>query len=452
MRRYTSQLREESGMSFTSALFLLFVIGGIASWFLYLKPFFLDQKISLANQKLEFNKFSEAEAAYHELVDKVPESQRQTLRDRISQIPLAQKFIADIAPQHPGIDLQIIEAVTGKIGLIYVRYAIQNNTKSALPIRRSLFYLKSNMGKCEVALDRPQNTEVNSWQGDLLPSEKADGAICVKYILVDPNEKLFLVYNNGQIYVNTPLPMDRLSGLSSAKSFTEEWQGRKITSESKPSVPQATVKPQAQTPPEQPLPQKNPVSENIKEPSSKTIEQPKQPVQSAPIKTAPVKQNPGAYTDSQNHFSIQIPQNWQKVERNNLPNGYFARNLGFVALFKGPEWQGNFPLLIIQKFSMPMGSVQINSQVLNDMEKDIRRSLGFSGIQIKQLNSRTTLIGNIQAGEIDLTFSYQDQTFQMKSYVLEGRSGFLISYLAKSSDFNSNSNQAIQAIRSFQNI
>jgi len=441
---FHARLREESGMTFTSALFLILVIAGVAAWFLYLKPFFLDQKISLANQKFEFNKFSEAEAAYNELSANVPENQRQMVRDHISQIPLAQKFLADIAPPHPGINLHVLEAIVGKVGLIYIRYTLQNNTKSAIPIRRSLFYLKSNIGKCEVALDRPQNTEINSWQGDLMPSESVDGAICVKYILVDPNEKLFLVYNNGQIYVNTPLAMDRLSGLTSGKVFTEEWQGRKLDSAAKTQTSQNTPITQQSSPQNPASPQKT-ASPGPLQPSGSQMTGPSMPPQSIQPKTS------GRYTDTQHRFSIQIPPKWEKIERSNLPSGNFARNIGCVALFKGPEWKGAFPLLVVQKFSMPMGSVEINSQVLNDMEKDIRRSLGFSGLQIKQLNSRTSLIGNIQVGEIDLTFSYQKETFQMKSYVLEGKSGFLISYLAKGSDFNSYSNQAIQAIRSFQN-
>ena len=123
----------------------------------------------------------------------------------------------------------------------------------------------------------------------------------------------------------------------------------------------------------------------------------------------------------------------------------------FVAVFKGPEWQGNFPVMIIQKLkALYSHSLKIDSKVLNQMEKDIRTVLSYQNIKIRKLNSRETLIGNTKAAEIDLIFKYLDQSFHMKSYVLEGSTSYMLSFLALEKDFISSENQAIQSIRSFK--
>jgi len=95
-------------------------------------------------------------------------------------------------------------------------------------------------------------------------------------------------------------------------------------------------------------------------------------------------------------------------------------------------------------------SVRIDSKILYDLEKELRSLFNLHRIKIRKLSSRTTLIGNIKVGEIDLTFAFKDEAFHMKSYILEGQKGFLLSYIAAEKDFYPTENQAVQAIRSFR--
>ena len=242
----------ETGLSFMGFVFLMALIGGgIYLWIFHIEPFLFDQKFSTANLKFEFNNFVEAKKFYDALLPQAPPSMRQTLEDRINQLPLAQKHLGEPAPSNPSIDLKFVEGYIAKMGLIYIHYSIQNLSQSPIPVRRSLLYIKSNIGKCEVALDRPQNIEVNSWDGDLKPGEKAEGAVCVKYQLVDPNEQIFLVYNNGQLYANSQIPISRISGLPSISHLNGIWLGKKFD---------AIQMPAKQTPssPSAPKPYKSP--------------------------------------------------------------------------------------------------------------------------------------------------------------------------------------------------
>lgn len=453
--------RQYAGFGAVGFLVLIVAAAGLAAvWFKYIAPFMLDQKFALANQKFEFNEFEQASELYEKLLPRTPESLKQTVQDRIAQLGLAKQYLIEATAEHPGIQLQALEGMTAKIGLMYIRYAMQNNGAQPMPIRRSLFYLKSAIGKCEVALDRPQNTEVNSWTGDLAPGQRIEGAICVKYVLVDPSERLYLVYNNGKTYANAALRTSAIYGQSEKDPFHDGWQGRMIEPipvetpkkevHKKPSAPQppavasaAPAAPDQESSVAEP-PAMVPLTPAPKNPPPPVPSQVQQAVKQPPA-------IPGPYVDARFKFSLQVPNGWEKLDLSKLPAQHIARFLPYIAIFKGPDWQGRFPVLMIQKSDFPSGAVlKIDSQAVNAMEKKIRQFLQFQGVQIKQLQGRTTLLGNIQAAHIDLVFTYQKESFHMQSYVLEGSSGFILTYMAYSSDFNNYSNPAVQAIRSFR--
>ncbi|MDP8219410.1 MAG: hypothetical protein P9M03_11870, partial [Candidatus Theseobacter exili] len=159
----------------------------------------------------------------------------------------------------------------------------------------------------------------------------------------------------------------------------------------------------------------------------------------------------GYYHDSSSGFSIKLPDGWQKINTKDIPTDNFARHMSSSINFKGPEWKGQFPLLLIQKYSNPLGAgINIDSKMLHDLEKELRSIFNYSTVNLNKLSSRTTLVGNKKAGEVDVVFSYQDQTFHMKSFVMESNTGFLLSYMTREKDFNASANQAIQAIRTFR--
>ncbi len=440
----------ESGLTLVG-LSVLLVLAGIGAYiyFFHLKPFLLDQTLLKANQSFEFNHFGDAKITYEKLLKSAPTHLTQTLQDHINQIPFAEKFLADPAPENTSITLQSLEGVTGKIGLLYIRYAIQNNTAEPLPVRRSLFYIKSYIGKCEVALDRSQNKEVNSWQGDLLPGEKAEGGICVKYFIVDPNEKMFLVYNNGKSYANITFPLSQVWPQTDKNQFKDGWQGRKLEIASIPQkTPPPSITPPLSSPPETSLPQKQ-------------VTTPPPPVTTAPIKTTlvkpvseplrPLSSTPNRYLNTQYHFSIKIPAGWGKEESFKLPQEHFGRILQGIVLFKGPVWKESFPLVIVQQRNGENSiSASANAQLANDLEKEIRSMLSALGSQIKQVNAKTSVIGNMQSVEINSNFSFKNQVYQMRSYCLQNHFNLILHYLAPHSDFNMSMNQAVDLIKSFK--
>ena len=106
---------------------------------------------------------------------------------------------------------------------------------------------------------------------------------------------------------------------------------------------------------------------------------------------------------------------------------------------------------MVQKASTGMGpGTVIDSQMLNALEKEIRAIFRPSLVKLNKIDSRSTLIGNKKAGEVNIVFSFEDQRYQMKSFVIEGSAGFILSYMARAEDFNATANQAIQAIRTFR--
>lgn len=420
------------------AFFIQLAVVAICAWvwIFHLRPFVIEQKVFLANQKFEFNKFDEADLLYKELLKKIPKEQKQMIEDHIAQIPFAKKYIGDLALEDKAIQISALEAIASKIGLLFIHYEIQNNGTEPLPIRRSLFYLKSLLGKCEVALDRHQNIEVDSWNGDLMPGEKAEGGICVKYMLVNPEEKIYLVYNNGKNYVNVNIPIDRYFGQTDKNQFRDGWLGKKVKAE---KVLEPHVEPNVK--------KEGPEIQMAQKPAEQSLAAKKMDVS----KPKEQKVVPGMYRDEQNGFSIQIPQGWEKVDASRINTESFLRYVPYIAAFKGPEWKGNFPMIMIQKITFPLASsITFDSKLLNEMERDVRRSFQYQGIRIQQIRGRTILMGNTQVAEIDLTFDFQKQSFHMIGYILEGKTGFILSYIALGQDFNANSNPAVQAIRSFQ--
>ena len=232
--------RNNSGMSAAGLLFLCVIIGGAAfAWFKYLGPFFLNQKIDLANHKFEFNKFEEAKEMYQNLIPKVPEEQKQVLEDRIAQLKLAEEHLTDIAPYNNKIPFAALDVLSAKMGLLYIRLRMVNKSEKPIPVRASLFYLKSAKGKCEVALDRIQNTEVQVPNTTLKPGQEALGGICVKYLLTG-DEELYLVYNNGSLYLNSKIMPSRIFAQTDRDEFDKkpDWKGviKKGSSQGKKKV------------------------------------------------------------------------------------------------------------------------------------------------------------------------------------------------------------------------
>lgn len=425
-------------------IFLVLVGGLVYAWLYHLKPFVVDQNFLKASQKLEFNQFNEARTLFTQLLKSIPPDLKQTVQDRIEQIPLAEKHWSESAPENPFVTLQPLEGVTGKVGLLYIRYAIQNNSGQPLPIRRSLFYLKSDIGKCEIALDRPQNKEVSSLSEDLLPGEKSEGGICVKYFIVDPNEKLFLVYNNGKTYVNVIFPLSLLWVQTDKNQFQESWQGHKVS----PAIVTKKM-PAMQAPPESPKstpPAKQDVTPASKPPAPPLITA--SPSTPAPSKPKPL--NPAFYLNTEYAFSIRIPQGWQKIDRNVLPENHFGKVFQGIVLFKGQEWKGSFPLVLIQQRTQNLSLSAIGPELAASLEKEMRGLFSNLNAQVKQVNNRITLMGNLQAVEVDSVFSFGNQVFQMQSYVLAGHFDFFLHYCSTQEDFNSQMNQALELIRSFK--
>ena len=120
-------------------------------------------------------------------------------------------------------------------------------------------------------------------------------------------------------------------------------------------------------------------------------------------------------------------------------------------MFKGHEWKGRFPVLTVQRIDIGFGpGIAIDGKVLNELEKEVKKIFRHSALKLQRIQSRSTLIGNRKAGEIDIEFIFNNQLFQMKSFLLEGSTSFLLSYIAAEEDFNTSANQAVQAIRSFK--
>lgn len=461
----------KSGLSFFGLVFALIIIGAMAAtWFRIINPYLFSEKVGLANHKLEFNLFSEAKNIYEELLTKSPPEYKVMIQDRIRQIPLAEKYLVDIAPEDPRFSFGALDALTAKIGLIYIRFIMTNHGNIPVPVRRSLFYLKSATSKCEVALDRPQNSEVSVLEGDLLPGESMQGGICVKYILAG-NEVLYLVYNNGDIYLNNKISASIIWPQTDKNEFDKAgWKGSKsvLTETQNPSVanPVATQHPQQAK--KQPAirntspPSKSPLPENIKKstiaqpsvsndvPLTQTKEQTSFTNASTATKAKIKKPTPkGFYQDRQYGFSVQVPQNWKIIKSSALDSGNVIRVIPSVAIFKGPQWQDRFPALLIQKSNKAYAtSLQIGSDTLKDMESDIRRQL--HNCKIKKLISRSTLLGNTKVGEIDTTFTYQDRSYRMKSFVFEGKPGYILICLAPESDYSMSESQALSALKTFR--
>lgn len=427
--------KKESGGGIVALIFLCIIVGAVcAVWFKFVQPFFIQQKIGLADHKFEFNKFTEADDLYKQLLTKAKAGRKRMIEDRIAQIPLAQKNLVEPLPVNKTYRLIVVEGVRAKIGLLYIHFRVSNFGKKPIPIRRSLFYLKSFVGKCEVALDRPQNDEVGVWEGDLLPGEAVEGGICVKYML-SGDDNIYLAYNNGAKYVNTKIPLSSIWPQTDKEEFEKPgWKGQKLK-----SIPKEDQKP---SPPAEKVSKTAPAKKAKKK-------APKAPGK-AVVKKKPV-QRPGYYKDPRYGFQIKVPNGWKKLNTSTVSSDSYARIMPFAAAFKGPEWKGRFPLLMIQKISNPYGaSLNIDAQMLREMEKDIKRMFNRGSINMRKLSSRTTLIGNTKAAEVDLEFTYTNQRFHMKGFVLEGRSGYLLSFLAEEKDFNASSNSAIQAIRTFR--
>ena len=228
------RLNTASGLSSAGLIFVIILIVALGTtWFKVFQPYLFQQKIGLADHKFEFNKFSEAEDIYQELLPKASPEHKQLIVDRIAQLPLAKKYLVDIAPDNLSHVFGALDAQTAKMGLMYIRFKLQNLSKKPIPVRRSLFYLKSATGKSEVALDRPQNTEVGVWEGDLLPGETTEGGICVKYIITG-NDILYLVYNNGDLYLNNKIMTSRIWAQTDRDEFEKPgWKGRKLRSRDK---------------------------------------------------------------------------------------------------------------------------------------------------------------------------------------------------------------------------
>ena len=219
--------KHNSGMSAVGLLFLCILAGGIAlAWFKFIGPYFFEQKLGLADFKFEFNKFDEAREMYERLLPKAPGKYKQIIRDRISQVPLAQKHLADFAPKNTSFYFGALDALSAKIGLFYIRFKMTNIGKEPIPVRSSLFYLKSAKGKCEVALDRLQNTEVKVIDGELKPGEEMQGGICVKYVMTGDDE-IYLIYNNGSLYINSRIMPARIFAQTNRNEFEDKpgWKG-----------------------------------------------------------------------------------------------------------------------------------------------------------------------------------------------------------------------------------
>ncbi|MBI1883484.1 MAG: DUF4352 domain-containing protein [Chlamydiae bacterium] len=431
----------ERGLTVLSLVFLLLFAGASAAvWFEFLRPFFLEQQIIHANQKFEFNLFSEAKLLYEQLLPKTGAQEKRALQDHLSQLSLAEKRVMDLAPPHPTIALDVLEAISAKVGLLFIHYAIQNNGRESIPIRRSLFYLKSQTGKSEVALDRPQNKEVNSWDGDLLPGERVEGGICVKYFLVDPDEKIYLVYNNGSTYINSLLPISLIWPQTSKDIFHEGWLGRKIA-----AVPMKEFK--------RPAVSENPPS--AEKPATPPTTQPATP----PISSPPPStiSNPQTYKDETYGFTLTLPAGWKKINRMDLSSQSPALMLPSVSCFKSPSSQEKGPFLLIQKGDKPYGkNPQIDNTVLTHVEQEIRTALRTKKVEIKQVTSRISLLKNTQVAEVDLLFTLRDdlaaghELFHLKSYCLEGNTEFIISLLATHVNFNACAAETLSAILSFE--
>ncbi|MDP8219123.1 MAG: hypothetical protein P9M03_10400, partial [Candidatus Theseobacter exili] len=237
--------KNNSGIGAVGLIFLCIIIGLIAlTWVKFIDPFFFEQKLGLADFKFEFNKFDVAGEMYKRLLPKAPEKYKQIIRDRLAQLPLAHKYLVELAAKNQSFHFGALDALSAKIGLFYIRFKMTNIGTETIPVRSSLFYLKSTKGKCEVALDRPQNPEVSVIDGELKPGEEMQGGICVKY-LMSGNDELYLVYNNGELYINSRIMPSRIFAQTDRDEFKKKpgWKGfigkKQITGQQKPEESKA---------------------------------------------------------------------------------------------------------------------------------------------------------------------------------------------------------------------